>query len=64
QGVRIGQGWQNFRQVIDGGDGILYAVTQTGDLLYYRDLARNGTSSWANGGQGGLRLTQCNRSRF
>ncbi|HZZ25064.1 MAG TPA: tachylectin-related carbohydrate-binding protein [Roseiarcus sp.] len=29
---------------------IFYAISDTGALLFYRDLARNGTANWANGG--------------
>ncbi|MFJ7685973.1 tachylectin-related carbohydrate-binding protein [Peribacillus butanolivorans] len=51
-GQKIGTGWGNFVHVFSGGDGIIYAVAQNGDLLYYRDLARDGTSRWANDGVG------------
>jgi hypothetical protein len=34
-----------------GYNGIIYAVDLNGDLLFYRDLAQNGTANWANGGQ-------------
>jgi N,N-dimethylformamidase len=40
----IGVGWQGFRQVFSGGDGIIYAIQPTGELLWYRDLNRDGTS--------------------
>jgi Tachylectin len=40
------------RHVFGGGDGIIYAVTTDGDLLFYKDLARDGTSSWAFNGIG------------
>ncbi|MBM7775000.1 hypothetical protein JOD54_005204 [Actinokineospora baliensis] len=43
-----------FTCVVPGGDGVLYAVTDTGDLLFYRDLDRTGTPRWANGGVGKL----------
>ena len=29
-------------------DGSIYVVTSSGDLLWYKDLARNGTWKWAN----------------
>jgi hypothetical protein len=48
-GNQIGSGWQIFSQVIHGGDGIIYAIKATGELLWYRDLARNGGTSWAAG---------------
>jgi hypothetical protein len=33
-------------------DGSIYAVIPSGDLLWYKDLARDGTANWANGGTG------------
>jgi hypothetical protein len=30
--------------------GILYAITQDGDLQFFRDLGRDGSTNWANGG--------------
>jgi hypothetical protein len=52
-GQVIGSGnWHNHRHVFAGGDGIIYAIAQNGDLYFYRDLARNGTSNWAFGGAG------------
>jgi hypothetical protein len=40
----IGQGgWQAMRFLFSGGDGIIYAVNQAGQLLFYRDRTRNGT---------------------
>jgi hypothetical protein len=30
-------GWNRFAHVFDGGDGIVYAITTDGDLLWYRD---------------------------
>lgn len=41
-----------MRDVAYGGDGIIYAVTPDGRLLWFRDLGRNGTFSWANDGRG------------
>jgi hypothetical protein len=38
--------------VISGGDGIIYAIDAAGDLLYYRDEARNGNGVWSFGGRG------------
>ena len=32
----VGQGWQNFRHVFAAGDGIIYAVDQGGNLLWYK----------------------------
>ena len=42
----------SFRFVTADDQGHLYAVTATGDLLYYRDEARDGTSRWSFGGVG------------
>jgi hypothetical protein len=36
--------------VFSGGDGVLYAIAENGDLFYYRDEARNGTPQWSYGG--------------
>lgn len=43
-GNQIGIGWQGFSHVFSGGDGIIYAVKPSGELLWYRDLARNGSN--------------------
>ena len=42
----------SFRFISGDDQGNIYAVTEHGDLLYYRDKARNGTESWAHGGVG------------
>ena len=42
----------SFRFVTGDEQGSIYAVTDQGDLLYYRDEARDGTVIWANGGIG------------
>jgi Neuraminidase-like domain/Tachylectin len=44
-GARISQGWQNFKFVFLGGDGIIYAVKPTGELLFYQDNLRNGSNA-------------------
>lgn len=41
-----------FRFVFDGGGGVIYAITGTGELLFYKDEARNGNGVWAFGGVG------------
>jgi hypothetical protein len=46
EGAVIGTGWNQFTHVIDGGGGILYAIEPNGDLLWYKDTARNGTWGW------------------
>jgi len=33
-GNAIGFGWSAFRQVLSGGDGVIYAVTEDGRLLW------------------------------
>lgn len=45
-GSIIGNGWQDFLHVFCAGDGIILAVKKSGELLWYRDLARDGTSRW------------------
>jgi N,N-dimethylformamidase len=42
----------SFRFVTSDDEGNVYAVTDHGELLYYRDTTRNGTGSWADGGMG------------
>ena len=45
----IGEGWgqDNFASVFSGGDGILYAVTKSGRLLWYKHLGfEDGTDKW------------------
>jgi N,N-dimethylformamidase len=49
-GAQIGSGWGVFDAVVPGGGGILYAVTVDGFVLWYRDLANNGTVHWAGNG--------------
>lgn len=38
--------------ILEGGQGVIYTVTDTGQLLFYRDEARNGNGVWAYGGIG------------
>jgi hypothetical protein len=47
----IGNGWYiNFKFVFPGDDGVIYAVTYSGDLLWYKHVGRtDGTFSWAPG---------------
>jgi N,N-dimethylformamidase len=42
----------SFRFVTADEQGNVYAVTDHGDLLYFRDTTRNGTGSWADVGRG------------
>jgi hypothetical protein len=40
----IGQGgWEDFKFLFSGGNGIIYAVNPEGQLLFYRDTTQNGT---------------------
>jgi len=41
---QIGAGW-NFSHVFSGGDGVIYAIKPTGELLWYEDLKRDGTNA-------------------
>jgi hypothetical protein len=41
-------GWQNFKFLFSGGNGIIYAVDQAGQLLFHRDTTQNGTGDVAN----------------
>lgn len=42
----------SFKFVLTDQQGAIYVVTDEGNLLFYRDQARNGTSNWAFGGTG------------
>lgn len=54
-GNRIGVGWTGFRHLISGGDGIIYAIRESGELHWYRDTLRDGSNGpnaergWAPG---------------
>ena len=41
-GVVIGTGWEIFNRVIDGGNGVLYAIDRDGNLRWYKDTHRDG----------------------
>jgi hypothetical protein len=43
-GSQIGYGWDEFVHVFSGGDGVIYAITPTGELLWYQDTLRDGTN--------------------
>lgn len=46
-----GSGWQNFRFLFAGEEGVIYGVRDDGKLEWYRlDRAPDGTLRWANGG--------------
>lgn len=38
-GTVVGTGWQGFRQVFSGGNGVIYGIQQDGTLLWYRHKA-------------------------
>ena len=43
----VGSGWQNFRSVFGGGDGVIYAIQPDGVLLwYYHDGRNQGSFEW------------------
>ncbi len=49
-GNKVGNGWNNFKQVFSGGDGVIYAIRDNGDLLWYRhDGIGDGSFTWAQG---------------
>jgi predicted lipoprotein with Yx(FWY)xxD motif len=49
--IKVGTGWNSFKQVFAADDGVIYAITQSGDLLWYQHLGQsNGAVSWANSG--------------
>ncbi|SJM92556.1 tachylectin-related carbohydrate-binding protein [Crenothrix polyspora] len=44
----VGYNWQGYRQVFTGGDGIIYAITAKGDLLWHRHTGwLTGKDTWA-----------------
>jgi hypothetical protein len=50
-GNPIGNGWQNFRQILGCGDGVILAIQQKGDLLWYQyqgngESDRTGSTGW------------------
>ena len=36
--LKIGHGWNNFKQVIAGGSGFIYAIQSNGDMLLYKHI--------------------------
>ena len=45
--TEVGSGWQNFKQVFSGSDGILYAIAQDGTLKWYRHTGySDGSATW------------------
>ena len=53
-GKNVGTGW-SFEHVFSAGNGVIYAITADGDLLWYRhEGRRDGSSRWA--GQSGKKV--------
>jgi hypothetical protein len=50
-GSQIGKGWNVASHVFSGTNGVIYMIKPTGELLWYRDLKRDGTND-KNGGAG------------
>ena len=47
-GGTVGERWGHFTHVFAARDGVIYALTRVGDLLWYRHEGRNdGTFNWA-----------------
>ena len=49
-------GWNDFVEVFSGGEGVIYAISQDGNLLWFKDENRDGTGDVSNGkiiGNGG-----------
>ena len=43
----MGSGWQDFRRVVPVGDGVLLAITEGGELLWYKHTNYlTGTTRW------------------
>ena len=43
----VGTGWQNFKQVFGGCDGVIYAITNDGTLKWYKHTGyQDGSFSW------------------
>jgi hypothetical protein len=49
-GVKVGNGWQNFKLVFATSNGVIYGIQNDGNLLWYKHNGWvNGTNSWAIG---------------
>ncbi|MET8136216.1 tachylectin-related carbohydrate-binding protein, partial [Streptomyces sp. NPDC005251] len=44
-GHQIGQHFEAIKQIVGGGDGILYAVHQDGRLLFFKDEFQDGSNA-------------------
>lgn len=48
-GKVIGRGWNSFKKILAGKDGVIFAIAQSGDLYWYQYLGNNGEEKWATG---------------
>jgi hypothetical protein len=47
-GKEVGNGWQNFKQVLSGENGVIYGIHTDGKLLWYKHYGyTDGSTSWA-----------------
>jgi hypothetical protein len=46
-GQVIGTVWNGFRSVFSSRNGIIYAIDNTGKLLFYQDISRDGHPEWS-----------------
>ncbi|MFO0557873.1 MAG: tachylectin-related carbohydrate-binding protein [Polyangiales bacterium] len=62
-GTVVGGGWNSFRHLVAGGDGVLYAVDGAGTMYWYRHNAKNigqfdlvnvGQAPWTYGAPSGI----------
>ncbi|SJM92557.1 tachylectin-related carbohydrate-binding protein [Crenothrix polyspora] len=45
----INNGWQNYQHIFAGGDGVIYAITNTGKMHWFRHTGwQDGSNAWAN----------------
>jgi hypothetical protein len=58
-GSQIGVGWNQFIRIFSGINGIIYALRSTGELLWYKDLKRDGTNG--PNGESGWHANSCNQ---
>lgn len=48
----IGRGWGNYRSILGGGEGIIYAIKKNGELAWYRHNGwKSGREDWENDGK-------------
>jgi hypothetical protein len=51
--AKVGSGWSNIRLAFSGGNGVIYAIDEHGDLYWYRHEGyTDGTFKWSNGASG------------